>query len=201
MKRSGQTVRQLFAIPVLLGIAGCMPTTSQYSGAMNEKRNEVHLARMIHEIRYEASGDVLDPIETAALNAFIERNQIGFGDQVAIDTGSFDPTGARQSAIEEHLRLMGIRTALHAPVTHVAPSAASAVLIVDRYVVTSPDCQNWTQDSRANQANAESETFGCANITNLGLMVANPRDLIEGRSEGRSREDRAVSASEAKSNK
>ncbi len=53
-----------------------------------------------------------------------------------------------------------------------------------RYVVTLPGCSDWTKVARGSFDNQPHSNWGCANATNLGLMIAEPRDLIEGRDPG-----------------
>jgi pilus assembly protein CpaD len=55
---------------------------------------------------------------------------------------------------------------------------------VERYVVTPPDCPNWTKSQNEDHENAQTSNFGCANLSNLGLMVADPRDLVIARQLG-----------------
>ena len=50
-----------------------------------------------------------------------------------------------------------------------------------RYLVTLPACPNWSQYPASDFTNARSSNFGCATASNLGLMVANPADLVAGR--------------------
>jgi len=48
-------------------------------------------------------------------------------------------------------------------------------------MVTLPPCPNWSQYPASDFTNLKSSNYGCANATNLGLMVANPADLAAGR--------------------
>jgi hypothetical protein len=59
--------------------------------------------------------------------------------------------------------------------------ANRAVVSIGRYAVTLPTCPNWSQSLRYEFTNALSSNYGCANATNLGLMVASPADLASGR--------------------
>jgi pilus assembly protein CpaD len=52
---------------------------------------------------------------------------------------------------------------------------------VGRYTVTLPACPNWSQSLSYEFTNAFSSNYGCANTTNLGLMVASPADLVSAR--------------------
>ena len=65
-----------------------------------------------------------------------------------------------------------------------AVPANSLLVVVERYVVTPPDCPDWTKSPNGDHENAVTSNFGCANVTNLGLMVADPRDLVVGRDLG-----------------
>jgi pilus assembly protein CpaD len=50
-----------------------------------------------------------------------------------------------------------------------------------RHMVTLPPCPNWSQYPASDFTNVKTSNFGCATATNLGLMVANPADLVAGR--------------------
>jgi type IV pilus biogenesis protein CpaD/CtpE len=56
-----------------------------------------------------------------------------------------------------------------------------------------PPCPNWSQYPASDFTNVKSSNYGCANATNLGLMVANPADLAAGRPLGRADATPAVS--------
>jgi pilus assembly protein CpaD len=56
-----------------------------------------------------------------------------------------------------------------------------AVIDIGRYMVTLPPCPNWSSPPEAAYTNAQNSNWGCAAATNLGLMVANPADLVSGR--------------------
>jgi type IV pilus biogenesis protein CpaD/CtpE len=60
--------------------------------------------------------------------------------------------------------------------------ANRAVVSIGRYAVTLPTCPNWSQSLRWEFTNAFTSNYGCADATNLGLMVASPADLVSGRS-------------------
>jgi pilus assembly protein CpaD len=47
--------------------------------------------------------------------------------------------------------------------------------------VTPPDCPDWTRSGAADFTTQAATNFGCATTTNLGLMVADPGDLVRGR--------------------
>lgn len=55
-----------------------------------------------------------------------------------------------------------------------------AVLTYVFYVARPPQCGTWTKDISDNWTNSPTEQFGCATQRNIGAMVANPRDLLQG---------------------
>ena len=54
-------------------------------------------------------------------------------------------------------------------------------LIVGRYLVVPPECPNWGKPSFRDPMNTLSSNFGCANQVNIGLMIADPGDLVRGK--------------------
>jgi pilus assembly protein CpaD len=54
-------------------------------------------------------------------------------------------------------------------------------LVLERYLVTLPACPDWSRRSGLDFDNQPLSNLGCATTTNLGLMVADPKDLVRGR--------------------
>jgi pilus biogenesis lipoprotein CpaD len=57
-------------------------------------------------------------------------------------------------------------------------------VLVERYVVTPPNCPDWSKPVGQDSENTPLANFGCANTANLGMMVVNPRELIRGSTPG-----------------
>src|SRR5207253_1734121 len=75
-----------------------------------------------------------------------------------------------------------LRYGVVATVLPIDPLPANrAVISIGRYAVTLPTCPNWSQSLSYEFTNALTSNYGCANATNLGLMVASPADLASGR--------------------
>jgi pilus assembly protein CpaD len=122
----------------------------------------------------------LTPGERRKLDGWVLSGSIRPADRVAIAAAG--PPGLaeqRAAAISRELLRYGIITqtlALDAvPANH-------AIVSVGRYALTLPTCPNWSQSLSADFTNAFTSNYGCANTTNLGLMVASPGDLVSGRS-------------------
>ena len=54
-------------------------------------------------------------------------------------------------------------------------------VVLERYLVTLPACPDWSRESGTDFDNLPLSNFGCATQANLGLMVAEPKDLVRGR--------------------
>jgi pilus assembly protein CpaD len=62
----------------------------------------------------------------------------------------------------------------------------SVTVTVGRYVATPPPCPNWEKPPGYDWANTPMSNLGCATASNLGLMLADPGDLVRGREVGAS---------------
>ncbi len=63
-----------------------------------------------------------------------------------------------------------------------ADTVENVTLSYQRYEVALPQCGDWSSAPSFNPYNDVSSNFGCANQRNLGLMVADPADLVHMRS-------------------
>ncbi len=86
--------------------------------------------------------------------------------------------------VAEYLSAYGVQTSLLSSDFAVKTPKVNAVsLIIRRHVVTLPGCPDWSGD-KTTFNNVPSSNWGCANETNLGLMIAEPSDLVRGRDAG-----------------
>ena len=163
-------------IPVLLGLAGC---AAEYSKSEAPTALRVDGAESRREIAFAAGSATLSPSEIRKINDWVLSGTIRPADRVAIAAGGPPALAqARTSAIAKALLRWGI-VATSEPFADVA--ANRAVVNIGRYAVTLPDCPNWSQSLQWEFTNAYTSNFGCADATNLGLMVASPGDLVSGR--------------------
>jgi pilus assembly protein CpaD len=114
-----------------------------------------------------------------AIQQLVAAGRIRPTDRVTISAAG--PPGLaeqRTSAVSRELLAYGI-VADTLPLETVPPN--HAIIGVGRYTVTLPPCPNWSESPNSEYTNAYRSNWGCAAATNLGLMVANPADLISGR--------------------
>ncbi|RME64445.1 MAG: hypothetical protein D6782_08270 [Alphaproteobacteria bacterium] len=186
----------LAALAFLVG--GCLPKRGQFEGIAPMKRNEVELVRMTHDVRFGEDG-LLSPAEQERLDAFLTTAGIGYGDVLQLD----DPHGAagtgkaaRRDAIARLLVRHGLWLAPGDAVMGLRPEAGTVRLVVSRHTVTSPGCPDWSQPSIKNWHNGQSSNFGCASATNIGAMIADPSELLDGAAYAGPQADKATSAVE-----
>lgn len=172
-------MRAVVSTVALVSVSACVPSAAQYSGAAAEKRNEVRMVRLTHVVQVSETRFLSDGAITA-LDRFIAENRLGYGDTLSLDAGDEAASETDRKAIRSQLLKHGLRLDKNQTIAGPLPAGGTVILVVDRYVVTTPNCSDWSMKSRPNYANAQSPGFGCTSRAILGQMVANPRDLVQG---------------------
>jgi pilus assembly protein CpaD len=187
--RSATAVLRAALLSAALALAACDSPIEQWQPVQAPKTSTVEFVRLNHTVRFAPGAAVPAPIETRRLMNFVDDAEIAGGDEIYLDAAPTDRLSqARQASIRRLLSQRGIRTTA-------LPAIAGAdgerlalgdevALQVERYVVTPPACPNWSKPPGGDPTNTVGSNFGCATTTNLGLMIANPRDLLIGRKPG-----------------
>lgn len=161
-----------------LSVTACNSTTHKYAGVETMKRNAVEHARLTQRIDTRLENGSLSGSAKTQINAFLAISQARYGDVFSLDTGDEGDAGqAKRQAVGQYLAGHGVRLQDGEVITNSVPGEFEAVLVIDRYVVTPPSCHG-SVHTRQTPVNQASPGFGCASRSNLGIMVANPRDLI-----------------------
>lgn len=194
---------------VTLAMAACAPDgtnpdpTLGWLEASSPKRLEVDRAQYRHTIYFATDRDELRSNEQDRLVAFLRAVQPkdhdsvrveGHADERASDLYNLDLAARRIDAVKRFLARNGFdednihASAFGEQIPAVAGHNPTAwqrnrrvEIVFERYVVTPPACPDWSRRSGVDYANLPHSNFGCATETNLGLMIANPRDLVRGR--------------------
>jgi pilus assembly protein CpaD len=191
-----------------LGLGACTPSLGPQSNlgwieASSPKQLEVDRALYRHSVYFPTDRSTVAASERARLLSFLEtiaprdRDSIrleGHADERATELYNLELAADRNERVEALLREVGLGDL---PVTTVAfgeavpavPSTGPAAwrlnrrveIILERYLVTLPPCPDWSRQSGTDFSNQPHSNFGCATQTNLGLMVAEPKDLVRGR--------------------
>jgi pilus assembly protein CpaD len=170
-------MRNLTAL-ALLGcsvLAGC--------GTQNRSLESVHqpvVARTDYVYDLPAPSDRLSAGEANRLGDWFDSLNLRYGDRVSVDTQAFGP-GARD-AVGRVVARYGLLMDETAPVTQGEIAPGSVRVVVSRMTATVPNCPDWSRPATPNFNGHAISNYGCATNSNLAAMVADPRDLVSGRS-------------------
>ena len=185
-------IRHFHPLAIALALAGCAPAAAEYT--KSEAPNQLQVEGSTHavELAFAPGSARLALAAAARLDGLVAAGAIRPADRVTIAAAG--PPGLAQqraAAISRELLRYGIVTQTLALD---AIPANQAIVSVGRYAVTLPTCPNWSQSLSYDFGNAFSSNYGCANATNLGLMVASPADLVSGRTLSQAEAQPAVNA-------
>jgi pilus assembly protein CpaD len=178
--------------PLLIAAAllasGCTPESARWTPAESPKENKIEFVTVTHEVHFEPGKAAMVAGDGKALEAFLGSVQLSYGDQVTIDAGprhgdpAHDALAAKRLAEVTGLlrRLRVMATLASRPTVEGALARDGVVVSVGRYVVTAPQCPDWSKPEGDDFTNTPPSNYGCATASNLGLMVANPADLVRG---------------------
>jgi pilus assembly protein CpaD len=174
-----------------IGLAGCNPPVIQEWTSLEQPvRLSVENLQVSHPVAFAAGSDRVRARDSELLRNFVVRQRPAPRDVVLI--AQAPPVGSRGTAIA-NARARSIAGTL--------ASAGQGILDVQqaydpnirentvevrmmRAVVHLPACGDWRRPPNATFANAAGPNFGCATTFNLGAMVADPADLVRGRTLG-----------------
>ncbi|MGH6898572.1 MAG: CpaD family pilus assembly lipoprotein [Geminicoccaceae bacterium] len=204
-----QVPRPLIWLSLLsLGLSACAPSLGPQPNlgwieASSPKRLEVDRADYRHSVYFATDSSALNAGERDRLLTFLEtvqpspRDSIrleGHADERATELYNLELASRRAERVNAFLEEAGYgdlavtATALGEAVP-AAPSTGPAAwqlnrrveVVLERYLVTLPACPDWSRESGTDFDNLPLSNLGCATQTNLGLMIAEPKDLVRGR--------------------
>jgi pilus assembly protein CpaD len=169
----------LFALGALLALAACRPGAAEYTES--EAPNQVMLDKASQnlDVRFARGSARMLPADAARLRVAIAQGVLIPSDRVTVAAGGPPAlAAARFASISSELTRYGIIVS-ELPLANVA--ADRAIIQSGRYLVTLPACPNFSKQASLDYTNTLSSNYGCADKVNLGLMIAQPADLAEGR--------------------
>lgn len=172
----------LFGLCFALGLlaAGCTPSTSEWTPAEAPKAPHVDYVRLQHEAVFKPGSPDFAGDEAGSLTRFLTQAGVTSEDHVYFEAASDDHLSlSRIGHLAKVVDRQGIGAQTLPPAAGLAPDHVRVV--VERYVVTPPNCPDWTGPAVGDHGNQPGSNFGCADVTNFSLMVADPRDLVIGR--------------------
>jgi pilus assembly protein CpaD len=171
-----ETNRSLLILALTLFVGACAPATS-YTDAEAPKRLKLDTATTQLNLHFAPGTANLWAADAARLREMTASGRIGASDRVTIAAaGAPHLAEERAGAVSRLLLNYGVV----AVVGSADLPANQAVVEATRTLVTLPPCPNWSKASGHDFGNQPASNFGCANETNLGMMIANPTDLASG---------------------
>jgi pilus assembly protein CpaD len=178
---TARTIAQVCSLLLVLGCAACTtPSASLWSEADARKEIGVRKVELYHDVAFAKGSTDLSRAEIGSLEDFIARQQVGYGDKVEIRVPGNDARAEMRQAtvVGQHLMRDGIAFTRSSTAS---PNGLRVAVV--RSVTIPPACPDWRKpDNDGDPSNTSMSNLGCANMRNLSLMIADPSELIAGRS-------------------
>lgn len=165
---------------ILLGLA---LTVSACGGTKNRGLETVHqpvIQRTDYVFDVAASGG-LSSGEVQRLAGWMESLKLGYGDHVSVDASSASDTNTARDSVGALAARYGLLLDETAPVTTGEIAPGNIRIVVSRIKANVPGCPDWSRAAQPELGGHTSSNFGCASSSNLAAMVADPADLVSGR--------------------
>ncbi len=166
----------------LLPLAACNPATD-YNGtdpatylSTHEKVSQVETLYATYNVSF--TGSTLSIDEKERLHAFLNDISATNIDHVTVSFRTRDNDRAKH--LLRLLRTEGMPKSAVSFTTDKNIPSSSAKLDVAYSMAVLPNCPDWSKSSTHNYSNTMQSNMGCATAVNLGLMVADPKDLESG---------------------
>lgn len=177
--------RRLFSLLLLGGLAACAREEASWTPAEAPQRVRADWRSESHLVAFPAGAVDLSSEEKGKLAYFLHaavrsgEERLALGIPTAIDSPLAEK---RAMALRQVVASLAPgRPVSIAPVADPRLRDGAVLVTVGRYVVTTPNCPDWRKPSNMDASNSRMSNTGCANETNLGLMIADPADLVVGR--------------------
>jgi pilus assembly protein CpaD len=172
------TIALLLAAGAILGATGADARRNRRDDNLGlSSMNQPVVQRTDYVIDLASAGPGLSVAERARLRGWFDSLGLGYGDRVAVDMPySSDPARADVARVAAEY---GLLLSDGAPVTARAVEPGSIRVVVSRSSARVPGCPFADEHQGPS---ATSLNYGCATNSNLAAMIADPNDLVLGRS-------------------
>jgi pilus assembly protein CpaD len=177
--------KSLIALAALVVLASCSPyPRASWTPAEAPVETQVRWVESKHVVRFAPNDAALSPGERGRLDAFLGLARPEYPDRVYLlaDDNALETRRAatvRDYLVEHRVPQRQIMDGMAGD-----DGANTLTIVVGRHVVIPPNCPNWSKPSSGDPNNRTSSNWGCASATNLGAMIADPGELVTGKSLG-----------------
>ena len=140
-----------------------------------------------HVVPFAQKDLEITDVEREALAMFVRQNNLQPGSHVSVAAPSKTAAQTARSrnrlaSVRNELQRMGVSSSIvQAEPTNNQSTGDEVVVFAQTVAVLPPDCPGYNQPITLDYEWRPNTRLGCANAVNLGLMVANPSDLAQGR--------------------
>jgi pilus assembly protein CpaD len=181
--RAMRNIAKTSLIALGLLLSGCSADT------VNRSVDSVHqpvVQRVDYVLDVNTAGEGLANGEAARIRGWFESLRLAYGDRIAVDTGESGNARFAVGAVAAVVGSYGLTLAPVAPTTQGALAPGAIRVVVSRTTASVPGCPTYKDDVLDKFNSPASPNYGCATNASLAAMIANPEDLIQGRSGGNS---------------
>jgi pilus biogenesis lipoprotein CpaD len=206
MQSAPRLLRRSAGVAALALLAGCADTDPGLIGYAEWKQMDppprllVQDAPVVHAINFAPGATRLSETETGAIAGFLAAEEIGPGERVTVEapsagTADTDRIVQRLGAVRSLLEGQGIAVTMAPPAAPGTLGPDQLRLITTRATAVNPDCPGYNVPvSEFDRFGRPNLNMGCSNEINLGLMIADPNDLVRGRPLGPADAERSALA-------
>ncbi|TCP33123.1 CpaD family pilus assembly lipoprotein [Sphingomonas sp. BK235] len=169
--------RPLLLTSLALTLAGC---AGSYRGV--ESAHQPVVTRSDYALDLQAAPDGLASGEAQRLRGWLDALRLAYGDSIALDDPRGDADGARAD-VAAIAGSYGLTLAPAAPLTGGAVAPGAVRVTVTRTAAAVPSCSPQSNRGLFNFDARTSGDYGCSINGNLAAMVADPNDLVHGKSD------------------
>jgi len=163
---------------ILLAPAALLSGCGGYNGGLESVHQPV-VERSNYMLDLNTAGGGLAPGEAARLNGWMSSLRVGYGDRVVLD----DPAGSGivRDQVSAQTAKFGLLLTDSTTVTGGPVTPGTVRVVVARTKASVPGCPDYSRMRQPDYSASTSSNYGCAVNANLAAMVANPEDLVRGR--------------------
>ncbi len=180
MKQTAYVLNALICVS-FIALTACSNNYNVPKHTDHVMRASVEMVQLKYIIKPEEdTTDTPSAYTLSELDQFLTQTKITYSDTVLFDIAN-NTSEKRIAALTTHLKKRGVKYGGALKLSH-TPELGSIHMYVERYTATPPECGQWRMEVSNQQRNNTSAHHGCATISALAKMVANPKDLVSGAS-------------------
>jgi pilus assembly protein CpaD len=173
----------MFTVIALSSTLGGCITTGNVPFNGPDRKFTVEQQPVFYAVHFDALKAELSREEKSAIESFLSGFSPAKGERISVsfDTQQINPATTlaadRSQAVLKYLRELGFKPGVSGVPPYVASDEVAIIRLTPKLVA--PNCPDWSKTPNSNFDNTTNSNFNCSNLSNLGMMVVNPMDLVD----------------------